>query len=103
MADPTITYYEDQEMVEKCGHNFKMITGVLTFTTYTTDGVGFDLRGQLPVMVHYVGFDQKNGHKLVYDYTNRKIIIYKSVGAQTTSSQDLSSVLADTRFIAIGK
>lgn len=107
MADPTITYYEDQEMIEKCGHNFKLLTGVLTFTTYTTGGVGFDLRQQLPIKIHQVIIEPKSGYIPVYAYSTTtaagKIVIYNALATEVTSSADLSTVLADCRFTAIGK
>lgn len=107
MADPTITYYEDQGMIEKCGHNFKMITGLLTFTTYTTDGVGFDLRNQLPTKVHQVIIEPKGGYVPVYAYSTTtaagKIIIYSTAGTQVTATTNLAAAMADTRFTAIGK
>lgn len=111
MGTMTITYYEDETINEKCGHNFKMITGVLTFTTYNTDGVAFDLRKQLPTKVHQVIVEAKGGYSPVYDYTNRKLLVYYSnlsyatdgAQIQVADAVDLSTVMADTRFTAIGK
>jgi len=107
---PSITYYEDDTMIEKCGHNFKMITGVLVFTTYSaTTGVTFDLRKQLPTKVHFVQFDNPAGYVLTYDYTNRRILVYEgsfgtaSAPTEVNDNTDLSSALATVRFLAIGK
>ena len=111
MGTPTITYLEDDTINEKCSHNFKMITGVITFATYTTDGVAFDLSKQLPTKVHQVIVEPKGGYVPVYDYTDKKLLVYyadysyATDGAliQVASADDLSTVMADTRFTAIGK
>lgn len=111
MGVMTITYLEDETINEKCGHNFKMITGVLTFTTYNTDGVEFDLSKQLPTKVHQVIVEPKGGYTPVYDYTNKKLLVYYTnlsyatdgVQIQVADAVDLSTTMADTRFTAIGK
>ena len=111
MGALTIAYYEDDTVNEKCGHNFKLITGVLTFTTYTTDGVALDLSKQIPTKVHQVIVEPKAGYVPVYDYTNKKLLVYyadystNTDGAliQVASAADLSTDMADTRFTAIGK
>lgn len=111
MATPTIKYLEDDTINEKCGHNFKMITGVLTFGAYETGGgVDFDLRKQLPTKVHQVIIESKGGYQPVYDYTTRKILVYVKATAtatgplvELTDTTDLASPMADTRFTAIGK
>jgi len=108
---PSITYYEDDTMIEKCGHNFKIITGVLVFTTYSaTTGVTFDLRKQLPTSVHFVTFDNPAGYILNYQYTNRRILVYEhshgtAHGAldEVDDNTDLSTALASVKFFAIGK
>jgi len=111
MADPTVEYKEDETINEKCGHAFKMITGILTFTTYsntTTSGVGLDLSQQIPTDVHMVIIEPKGGFVPVYDYENKRIKVYEA-GAdggaldECTDSTDLSSAMVDTRFIAFGK
>ena len=107
---PSITYYEDDTMIEKCGHNFKMITGILTFTTYSaTTGVTFDLRKQLPTAVHFVKFDNPKGYVLNYDYANRRILVYEGAFGtacapdELTDNTDVSTDLASVKFLAIGK
>ena len=108
MGTPTIVYKEDTTMNEKCSHNFKMVTGVLTFATYTTNGVTFDLRKKLPTEVHYVAIEPKGGFVAVYDYTNRKIKIFEA-GAdgdaldEVGSGQAIAGTMSDTHFIAFGK
>lgn len=98
----------DNLMGEKCGHNYKMITGVLTFTTYATGGVSVDLSADMPTKIHFFSTDQKGGYTTSYDYTNRKLLIYEA-GAdsapldQVAAGQDLSTSMSDTRFLAIGK
>jgi len=107
----TTTYYEDDTIIEKCGHNFKMITGVLVFTTYSaTTGMTLDLRKQLPTKVHFVKFDNPAGYVLNYDYSNRRILVYEhshgtAHGAldEADNDTDLSTALATVRFLAIGK
>jgi len=107
---PTVTYLEDDTINEKCGHNFKIITGTLTFTTYSgTTGVTFDLRKQIPTKVHIVRFDNPAGYVLTYDYTNRRILVYEgsfgtaSAPTEVNDNTDLSTALASVRFLAIGK
>ena len=107
----TTTLYEDDAIVEKCSHGFKMVTGVLVFTTYSsTTGVTLDLRKQLPAKVHVVKFDNPAGYILNYDYTNRRILVYEhshgtAHGAldEVDDDTDLSTALATVRFLAIGK
>jgi len=111
MAAPTITYFEDESMVEKCGHDFKMITGQLAFGAYETNGVAFDLSKQIPTKVHFVKFDDPAGYNLVYDYVNKKIkVFYGDYSAssdgphsEVANTTDLSTPLAAVRFFAIGK
>ena len=111
MGALTITQYEDETINEKCSHNFKMVTGVLTFTTYNTDGVPMDLSKQLPTKVHQVIVEPKGGYSPVYDYTSKLLLVYYSnlsyatdgAQIQVADGADLSSVMADTRFTAIGK
>lgn len=112
MATPTIVYLEDETINEKCGHNFKMVTGVLTFGAYETGGgVAFDLSKQLPTKIHQVIIEPKGGYVPVYDYTNKKIVVYvvsttEVAGHALTelaAATDLATPMADTRFTAIGK
>lgn len=107
----TITYYEDDTMNKKCSHNFKMITGQLVFTTYSsTTGMTLDLRKQLPTKVHFIAFDNPAGYVLNYEYTNRRILVYEHAfgtasGAldEVDDDTDLSTALATVKFLAIGK
>lgn len=101
----TVTLYEDETMLEKCGHDFKMVTGNLNIGTAASGGVALDLSKQLPTKVHYVGIDGNGGYVGQYDYTNKKVIIYEAGGdgaaLDEVTSGDLSSI--NMRFIAIGK
>lgn len=111
MATPTIVYLEDETINEKCGHGFKMVTGILTFGTYETGGgVAFDLSKQLPTKVHMVIIEPKGGYVPVYNYSTKKILVYvKAIATATgplvelTTAANLASTMADTRFTAIGK
>ena len=113
MATPTIVYLEDETINEKCGHNFKMVTGVLTFGAYETGGgVSCDLSGQIPTKIHHVIIEPKGGYVPVYDYTTKCIVIYHVVSTPSTSGKalteldattNLATPMADTRFTAIGK
>ncbi len=106
----TIQRYEtvDNLMEEKCGHNYKVITGQLTFTTYATNGVSVDLSADLPTRVDFFNADAKGGYVPAYDYANRKLKIYEA-GAdgaaldEVTAGTDLSTNMSDTRFMAVGK
>ena len=112
MATPTIAYLEDESIIEKCGHGFKMITGILTFGAYETGGgVAFDLSNQLPTRVHMVMIEAKGGYVPVYDYTTKKIVVYVASSTEVAghaltelaAATDLATPMADTRFTAIGK
>jgi len=112
MAAPTIVYLEDDTMNEKCGHNFKMVTGVLTFGLYeTAGGVAFDLSKQLPTKIHQVIIEPKGGYVPVYNYATKKIVVYYADYSTSTdgalievaSTASLASAMTDTRFTAIGK
>jgi len=98
----------DNLIGEKCGHNYKMITGVLTFTTYATGGVSVDLSQDMPTKVHIFLTDQKGGYTTSYDYATRKLLIYEA-GAdsapldEVAAGEDLSTSMDDTRFMAVGK
>lgn len=108
MSDATIVYLEDDTIIEKCGHNFKMVTGVLHFETYVTGGVGLDLRKQLPTKVHYVAIEPKGGFVFAYDYSNRTIKIYEA-GSDSDPLDELGAgdaigaTATDCRIFAIGK
>lgn len=106
----TIQRFEtaDNLVGEKCGHNYKIITGVLTFTTYATGGVLVDLSADMPTKVHYFNADAKAGYVPAYDYTNRKLLIYEAGvdGAmldEVSAGRELSTSMSDTHFIALGK
>lgn len=104
----TITYLEDDTIIEKCGHNFKMITAVIHFETYTTNGIVCDLSLQLPTKVHYVAIEPKAGFVFVYDYENKKIKVYEA-GADGDPLDELGNgdaigaTATDCRIFAIGK
>jgi len=111
MAKPTITYLEDDSIGEKCGHNFKLITGVLRFGAYETAGTGVscDLSNQLPTKVHQVIIEPKGGYVPVYNYSTKRILIYQQRNTASTAltelaaQTDLGTAMSDTRFTAIGK
>jgi len=111
MADPTITYYEDQGMLDKCSHGFKMITGKLVFGAYETNGVAFDLSKKLPTLIHQVILDQQGGYTLVYDYSAKKILAYygdysegtDAVLIEVANGVNMASACGDVRFTVIGK
>ena len=106
-----ITYKEDQEIYEKCGHNYKIITGSLAFdSSYPTNGEPMDLSKQIPTDIHMVIIEPSAGYILQYDYTNKKVKAYwndYNAGAdaaliEVTNTTDLSG-LTDVRFMAVGK
>ena len=104
----TITFFEDDTITEKCGHNFKMITGSIHFETYVDGGVPCDLSNQLPTKVHYVEFNSTGGAVPVYDYENKTIKVYEAAadGAlldELTAGDAIGATATDCRFFAIGK
>jgi len=108
MGAATKVYLEADTINEKCGFDFKMITGVITFTTYSTSGVSFDLSKLIPTKVHYLAVEPKGGYVAVYDYTNAKILVYEAGSDsaaldEVAANTDLSTTMADTRFFALGK
>jgi len=116
MANETfvITYKEDQGMLDKCGHGYKMVTGSLSFSasytktgTWATDGEPMDLRKVFPTDLHIVLFEYYKAYKFHYDYTNRRVHAYVGAAgadAEVGNATDLFAAgLTDVRFIAIGK
>ena len=113
MADETfvITYKEDRGMIDKCGHDYKMVTGSLSFSasytntgTYATSGEDLDLRKIFPKDLHIVLFGGQVGYNFEYDYTYRKVHAYVPAGTEATNEANLFTAgLIDVRFIAIGK
>lgn len=102
----TLSVYEGENMIEKCGLHFKMITGNIKIGTYATNGVSMDLSKYMPTKVHAVIVDGNAGYVGQYDYANKKPIVYEAGedGAaldQVGDSADLSAV--NMRFLAIGK
>ena len=101
----------DNNMLEKCGHAYKMITGYLSFTTYITDGVPMDISLDIPNRVDLVLADAMGGYTLKYDYTNRKMLVYMVNGAtasdgpliQVADTTDLSKSVSNCHFMAVGK
>jgi len=109
----TITYKEDEGIVEKCGHGYKMVTGTLAFdSSYPTGGEAMDMSKIFPTDLHLVLFEFNSGYSFQYDYSNKKVLAYWGDYAQTTPADkahiqvadttDLSG-LTDVRFVAIGK
>lgn len=102
-----ITFYEDESMIEKCGHDFKMITGSINIATYLDSGVPMDLSNQLPTKIHYVGLDGDGGYVGQYDYDNNVVKVFEVTSTDgggldaVASGTDLAAV--DMHFVAIGK
>jgi len=117
MADEkfVITLKEDPVLGAKCAHGYKMLTGSLSFSasypntgTYSTSGEDLDLRKIFPKDLHLVLFEYQLGHKFEYDYTYRKVHVYKGASgadAEIANATNLYTTpgLTDVRFIAIGK
>ena len=77
MGALTISYKEDRNIADKCGHGYKMITGSFAFTgTYATGGETLDLSKLLPTDVHLVMIAPSAGYSFEYDYTNKKVKAY---------------------------
>ena len=106
MGTMTITYYEDDTINEKCGHNFKMITGNINIGTYATNGVAMDLSKQLPTKVHCVLVDGNGGYVGQYDYAAKKLKVYEA-GADAAPLDEVGDeanlAAIDMRFVAVGK
>jgi hypothetical protein len=107
----TITYKEDEEIVEKCGHGYKLITGSIAFdSSYPTGGEAMDLSKKIPTDLHMVWFEANGGYVFQYDYANKKVKAYYADYSESTdgvlievaNAVDLSG-LTDVRFGAIGK
>ena len=80
----TITFKEEQEIYEKCGHNYKLITGSIAFdSSYPTGGEAMDLSNQIPTDLHMVTFENKAGYSFEYDYTNKKVKAFTPNGAHS--------------------
>lgn len=109
----TVQRYEtaDNLMGEKCGHNYKIITGYLSFATYITDGVPMDMSLDFPTRLEFVQVEAMSGYVFKYDYSNRKLLAYycdystNTDGAliQVADSADISKSVSNTHFMAIGK
>lgn len=105
----TITLYEDETMTEKCGHDFKIITGNINIGSYASNGVSMDLSKQIPTKVHAVLVESDGGYIGSYDETNKKLKVYyadydaEADGAliEVADQTDLAAV--NMRFVAIGK
>jgi len=102
-----ITFFEDESMIEKCGHDFKMITGSISIDTYLDSGAPMDLSKQLPKKVHFVGLSGDGGYVGQYDYDNNVVKVFEVTSTDgggldaVSSGTDLAAV--DMRFVAIGK
>jgi len=115
MAKATFTYCnsgndKEETIIEKCGHDFKMITGVLKFGAYETGGgVSCDFSGQIPTEIHQVIIEPKGGYVPVYDYTTNCIVVYVQDSSsdaaliELATTADLASAMTDCRFTAIGR
>jgi len=105
----------DDKIIEKCGHNWKLITGYLSFATYITDGVPMDISLDIPNRVDIVIVEPKSGYSFQYDYSSRKLLAYyvdastasEAVSAaplvQVASGADLSTAVSNCHFMAVGK
>lgn len=111
MADVTlaIAYKEDKSIVDKCSHNFKLITGTITFDggNYVVGGIAMDLSNYMPTEVHLVLFEARGGFVYEYDYTNKKVKVYYYDYNNTSDGIAIEYVAAAistvVRFMAIGK
>jgi hypothetical protein len=106
----TVTIKEDRPLIDKCAHNYKLVTGTLLFSaSYPTGGEAMDLSKIFPSDTHMVFIEPKAGYLFIYDYTNKKVLAYwtpaghTAVFAEITATTNLSSSCADVRFFAIGK
>ena len=71
----TIQKYEtaDNQMLEKCGHGYKIITGYLSFATYITDGVPMDMSLDFPTRIDLVLADAMSGYRLPGSFSHQEI------------------------------
>jgi len=110
MADAilSVSYKEDRRLMDKCAHNFKLVTGTITFDggTYATGGISFDLSKLIPTL-HIVLFPQIGGLTFEYDYTNKKVKAFYydyDAGADGVAIERATSAISSVvPFLAIGK
>lgn len=102
MADATlaIAFKEDKPIGDKCAHNYKFITGTVTFDggDYVTGGIAWDLSKEIPVDLNDVFFTCPGGSVFYYNKSTGKIQAF-SGGTEHTQSA-ISDVVG---FLAIGK
>jgi len=108
----TVQKYDtaDNNLLEKCGHGYKLITGYLSFATYITDGVPMDMSLDFPNRLHFLIVEPKGGYIFNYDYTNRTLLAYyadystgtDSVLIQVADDLDISKAVSNCHFMAIG-
>ena len=81
----------------------KVITGTFTFdNSYPTGGescveITDQFRGGAADVIL---FGQQSNRIVVYDKTNKKVLLYTALGTEAANASDQSSIV--TRFIAIG-
>lgn len=103
----TITYDPGDWLGEKCGLNWKIVTGNIAFdSSYPTGGEALDLSAKLPTKVAAVLFDGMGGYVPQYDYANKKVLMYEA-GADGAALDEVAdttdlSALTTVRFVAIG-
>lgn len=108
-ANVAIAYKEDKSFVDKCSHNFKFMTGTITFDggDYVTGGVSMDLSKQVPTDLHLVLFENVDGLNFSYDYTNKTVKAYYydyDAGADGAAIERATSAISSVvRFLAVGK
>lgn len=73
------------------GDRREIIYSVALDNSYPTGGYAF-VNGLPGNTIHNVQFEQANGYRPQFDYTNNKIMVYTSAGTQTTNATDLSAI-----------
>lgn len=101
----TVQKYDtaDNNLLEKCGHAYKLITGYLSFATYITGGVPMDMSLDFPKRVDLVVVESVGGYVFSYDYSNRTLKAYEGTQDEVAGSFNLATNVSNTHFMAIGK
>ena len=101
----TVQKYEtaDNNLLEKCGHGYKLITGHLSFATYITGGVPMDMSLDFPARVDLVVVESVGGYVFSYDYGNRTLKAYDGTQDEVAGNFDLATNVSNTHFMVIGK
>jgi hypothetical protein len=105
VGTPTVTYDGKSGGISPdvtyVGEKVRLVTGKFTFSnSYATGGEALDLSSML-VDLKGIKFDTNATYRVVYDYTNKKVLSYGAAStAETTAATDLSAVTF--RFLAWG-